>query len=133
MTVVRIDCDARWHWVTGDPAHGPDGLDWFNAAEPIPLTPRAAMWIRAGGREPPNALASALLTFLQLPIRQLQGPAYLTGLTGTTPTDLSPAQQQAFSSTLRALTAMPDYLALHAQAGRIAAAWFCPANDGSST
>ena len=81
----------------------------------------------------PNALASALLTFLQLPIQQLRGPAYLTGLAADTdrPTPLTATQLRAFTATLQALSVMPDFLALHAQAGRIAAAWFCPTIDRS--
>lgn len=130
MTILRIDCDASWLPVSCGGALGTGGR--LPDGELIPVTPRAALW-QAPTRQPgePNALASALLSFLQLPIRQLQGPAYLTGLDGTRLTCLSPIQQQAFTSTLRALVAMPDYLALHAQAGRIAAAWFCPTTDGS--
>ncbi len=93
----------------------------------IPLTPRALLWTP----EPcgaPNALASALLTFLQLPVQHLRGPAYLTSLAADPdrPGPLTPTQIRAFTSTLQALHAMPDFLALHAQAGRIAATWFCP-------
>ena len=135
MTVLRIDCDASWRTVTWDPSQPPcisgdrgDG----DMADAIPLTPRAVLWTP----EPcgaPNALASALLTFLQLPIQQLRGPAYLTGLDADRdgPAALTPTQVRAFTGTLQALQAMPDYLALHAQAGRVAAAWFCPTTTRS--
>lgn len=134
MTILRIDCDASWSPVPAEPGR-PLGLPGGGDTEPIPVTPRAALWTSLPGwRAAPNALASALLTFLLLPIRQLQGPAYLTGCRATgidSPVPLTPTQVRAFTSTLQALQAMPDYLALHAQAGRIAAAWFCPTIDGS--
>jgi len=135
MTILRIDCDASWSPVPADPGRPPRLPG--GVTEPIPVTPRAVLWTSPPGpRAAPNALASALLTFLQLPIRQLQGPAYLTGCRAAaadTPVVLTPIQLRAFTSTLQALHAMPDYLALHAQAGRIAAAWFCPITDGSFT
>ena len=135
MDILRIDCDAGWSTVTLDPRSACfDG----DAVEPIPLTPKALLWTP----EPcgtPNALASALLTFLQLPVQPLRGPAYLTGLTSDPhlvaasdrPGSLTNTQVRAFASTLQALLAMPDFLALHAQAGRIAAAWFCPTTTRS--
>jgi hypothetical protein len=125
MTLLRIDCDASWSTVTWDPTRPPciSGA----VVEPIPLTPRALLWTpdMCGA---PNALASALLTFLQLPVQHLRGPAHLTGLAADPeqPGPLTPTQVRAFTSTLQALHAMPDFLALHAQAGRIAATWFCP-------
>ena len=128
MTILRIDCDAGWSTVTLDPRSRCFG---GGVAEPIPLTPRAWLWTPEPGGTP-NALASALLTFLQLPVQPLQGPAYLTGLTGPDrPGPLTSNQIRAFTSTLQALLAMPDFLALHAQAGRIAAAWFCPTTTRS--
>ena len=54
--------------------------------------------------------------------------AHLTGLAvdPDQPGPLTPTQVRAFTSTLQALLAMPDFLALHAQAGRVAAAWDTP-------
>ena len=127
ITVIRIDCDATWRAVPADPGRPPGRS---GGTEPVPVTPRAVLWVSPPGAQArPNALASALLTFLQLPIRQLHGPAYLTGRGAATPAGavaLTPTQLRAFASTLHALQAMPDYLALHAQACRIAAAWLCP-------
>ena len=129
MSILRIDGDASWSTIGWDPTQS--ACFSGDAIEPIPLTPRAWLWTP----EPcgtPNALASALLTFLQLPVQPLQGPAYLTGLAGPDrPGPLTSNQIRAFTSTLQALLAMPDFLALHAQAGRIAAAWFCPTTTRS--
>ena len=130
MTLLRIDCDASWSAVTWDPTRA--SCFSSDAVEPIPLTPRALLWTP----EPcgaPNALASALLTFLQLPVQHVRGPAHLTGLAvdPDQPGPLTPTQVRAFTSTLQTLHAMPDFLALHAQAGRIAAAWFCPTTTRS--
>ena len=129
MSILRIDCDASWSTIGWDPTQS--ACFSGGAVEPIPLTPRASLWTPEPGGTP-NALASALLTFLQLPVQPLQGPAYLTGLTGPDrPGPLTSNQIRAFTSTLQALLAMPDFLALHAQAGRIAAAWFCPTTTRS--
>jgi hypothetical protein len=132
MTLLRIDCDASWSTVTWDPTRPQSQCFSGDVVDAIPVTPRALLW----SPEPcstPNALASALLTFLQLPVQHLRGTAYLTGLTGdpVRPGPLTPAQIRAFTSALQVLHAMPDFLALHAQAGRIAATWFCPTLDGS--
>ena len=129
MSILRIDSDASWSTIGWDPTQS--ACFSGDAIEPIPLTPRAWLWTPEPGGTP-NALASALLTFLQLPVQPLQGPAYLTGLTGPDrPGPLTSNQIRAFTSTLQALLAMPDFLALHAQAGRIAAAWFCPTTTRS--
>ncbi len=136
MSILRIDGDASWSTIDWDPTQS--ACFSGDAVEPIPLTPRASLWTPDPGGTP-NALASALLTFLQLPVQPLQGPAYLTGLTADPhqagdldrPGPLTPLQVRAFTSTLQALLAMPDFLALHAQAGRIAAAWFCPTTTRS--
>lgn len=96
--------------------------------ERIALTPGAALWV--GNRElrrgQPNVLGSALLMFLHLPIEQLLGPALLTGWTGRLPAPLTEAQRRAFTSVLHSLLTMPDYLALHRQAGQLAASWLRP-------
>ena len=47
----------------------------------------------------------------------------VTGVNRAGPTPLTPRQAQALTSTLHALTTMPDYPARHVQAGRIAATW----------
>lgn len=75
-----------------------------------------------------NPLASALLGFLQLPIVQILGPACITGYDRSHSVrphlvGLTDVQQRGFSRTLTTLLAMPDYLALHAQACRISASW----------
>ena len=125
MTLLRIDCDASWSTVTWNPT----GLRRFSGdvADAIPLTPRTLLWTPEPSSTP-NALGSALLTFLQLPVQHLRGPAYLTALATDPdrPGPLTPTQIRAFTSALQVLHAMPDFLALHAQAGRIAATWFCP-------
>jgi hypothetical protein len=133
VTILRIDCDARWSTIGWQPTRPPWRRSGHVDAAPIPVTPRVLLWTPAAPSADPNALASALLTFLQLPIQQLQGPAYLTGFAADTerPAPLTPTQHRAFTSTLQALQAMPDFLALHAQAGRIAAAWFCPTTTRS--
>ena len=145
MSILRIDCDATWSTIGWDLTRPPWCSSVRGTTEPILVTPRAALWVPATEPAQPNPLASALLTFLQLPVQPLRGPAYLTGLTADPPLvadphqaagpdrprPLTPLQVRAFTSTLQALLAMPDFLALHAQAGRIAAAWFCPTTTRS--
>lgn len=125
MSYLRIDCDASWEAV---PAHQ-EAEQWL---DPIPLTPRAAAWTVTSARVP-NFLASALLGFLQLPIRHLTGTVVVTAYLDGRPRALDDQQLHAFTTALQALLAMPDYLALHAQAGRLAIAWSCPTIERSSS
>ena len=97
--------------------------------ESIALTPSARLWVGdvlAQQVDEPNALGSALVAFLQLPVRQLRGTACITGWTDQRARPLTTVQDRAFTQALRAVVAMPAYLALHAQAGRVAAAWDTP-------
>lgn len=129
MTFLRICCDTTWEIVPADQ----DGQGRWLAAEPeIPLTPRAAAWTAPKPQPRPNPLASALLGFLQLPIRQLTGPVLITGYRHGRPRPLDAQQLHALTGALHALLTMPDYLALHAQAGRHAATWSRPTNERSS-
>ena len=100
--------------------------------ESIALTPSARLWVgdasspRVGE---PNALAFALVAFLQLPVRQLRGTVCVTGWTDQRARPLTAVQDRAFTQALLAVVAMPAYLALHAQACRVAAAWDTPATN----
>ena len=112
-SAVSLDVQLRRH------LHGGGGA--------VPLTPSACMWLaqqdETGRDAQPNALASAMVAFLQLPVRQLRGTACITGWCNQRARPLSTVQDTAFAQVLRAVQAMPAYLSLHAQAGRVAAAW----------
>ena len=100
--------------------------------ESIALTPSARLWVGdvlSQQVDEPNALASALVAFLQLPVRQLRGTACITGWTDQRAHPLTAVQDRTFTQALRAGVAMPAYLALHAQAGRVAVAWDTPATN----
>ena len=107
--------------------------------EIIPLTPRACLCVADDAldrHQPANPLASTLLGFLQLPIVQIFGRACIARYRSSHPVDPHPVslhlvgltgvQQRGFSQTLTTLLAMPDYLALHAQACRVSAGWARP-------
>ncbi len=129
---IRIGCDATWASI---PLGDDPGAQLVASLPPrpwtVPLTPRACLWVtdRHDPSTGANALASALLGFLHLPIQHLIGTVVLTGWQHNHLAPLTPTQHQAFATTLQTLIAMPDYLALHAQAGRIAAAWSCPTTE----
>ena len=134
-TVLVIKCDKTWQprplparpLLTGDRDPLAELLE--GAAELIPLTPRACLCVADNAldqHQPANPLASALLGFLQLPIVQVLGSACITGHDGCRLVGLTEVQQRGFSQTLITLLAMPDYLALHAQACRISASWAHP-------
>lgn len=132
MSVLVVTPAATW---TCEPSsastvHAQLGRYLRGRYEPIALTPSARLWVGdvlSQRLEEPNALASALVAFLQLPVRQLRGTACITGWTDQHARPLTTVQDRAFAQALRAVVAMPAYLALHAQAGRVAAAWDTPA------
>lgn len=128
--VLLIGCDNTWQRRLLPAASGNRLVELLGGpAELIPLTPRACLCVTDNAvdqHQPVNPLASALLGFLQLPIVQVLGTACVTGYSGGGPTGLTDLQQRGFTRTLTTLLAMPDYLALHAQACRVSASWARP-------
>ena len=142
MSVLVIGPDATWSRELCAAAGARAALcrHLHSPGEAVPLTPSACLWVgqqhdEAGRAAEPNALASALVAFLQLPVRQLRGTACITGWRDQRARPLTAVQDTAFAQVLRAVQAKPAYLALHAQAGRVAAAWHSadPETDSRST
>ena len=132
MSVLVVTPAATWvrEPSSASAFHAQLGRHARGRYESIALTPSARLWVGedlSERVEEPNALASALVAFLQLPVRQLRGTACITGWTDQRARPLTTVQDRAFTQALRAVVAMPAYLALHAQAGRVAAAWDTPA------
>ena len=115
--------------------HGPEPLPWFSELtgayrlQPIPLTPRARLWLhdhQPATHDYGNALASALTVLFGCQTGPVFGPACLTshhreyGARG-----LDPAQTTAFTQVLTALT-NPTTLSRHRMACRLAASWHSP-------
>lgn len=145
-SVLVIDSDRTWRSqpLPCRPQPGVGGQDRLEEllggpVEIIPLTPQSCLCVADDAldrRQPANPLASALLGFMQLPIVQILGRACIAGYhsshpvkphpVGLHPVGLIGVQQRGFSQTLTTLLAMPDYLALHAQACRVSAGWARP-------
>lgn len=144
MLVIESDRTWRSQPLPSRPQPAASGRDRLEEllggpVEIIPLTPRACLCVADDAldrHQPANPLASALLGFLQLPIVQILGRACIAGYHSSHPVNphsaslhlvgLTGVQQRGFNQTLTTLLAMPDYLALHAQACRISAGWARP-------
>lgn len=126
-----IISDITWQTV-----HGTDPLPWFrdltgaHRPQPIPLTPRARIWLTDHHHCPTpdstNALASALTTLFTCQTGPVFGPACVTAYhPAHGAADLDPSQAKAF---IRLLTALsdPTTLARHRMACRLAATWHTP-------
>ena len=106
---IRIEPGTAWEAIPLAAEAPSQPVRWLGSdPEPIPLTPWTQLWIAdpfADRIGPPNALASALLGFLHLPIQLIAGTAYLTGGRIGTAAPLTDIQQQAFTATLQTLLA----------------------------
>lgn len=136
MSVLVVATDATWsrQRCAGAGARAVLCRHLHSPGEAVPLTPTVCLWVgrqhdEDGRAAQPNALASALVAFLQLPVRQLRGTACITGWSDQRARPLTAVQDTAFAQVLRAVQSMPAYLALHAQAGRVAAAWHFTENQ----
>lgn len=134
--VILLGCDNKWSPTAFETSNRQDLLHRAVGGSAVSylLTPKAALWVGGDAlqqRRPSNPLASALLTFLQLPITQLFGPAYITGQRGQAIVGLTDVQLRGFTQILQMLCRTPEYLTLHAQACRIASAWHAGATGVS--
>ena len=119
-SVLVVECDRTWrlHPLQLQPCSAPNRrqLEGFcnGSVELIPLTPGACLCVTDDAldrQQPANALASALLGFLQLPTVRVLSPACVTGDDGSAhPAGAEPAgphlvrlidvEQRGFSRTL---------------------------------